>query len=63
MSCDPSEYVCPPPVRIPKKIDINSTQPMLYSVLVRRGLGKSQLISNTGGNINRTYTEPVRNQF
>jgi hypothetical protein len=64
MSCeDTSEYVCPPAIRISRKIDINNTRAMRYSVLVRTGLGKAQIISNSGGNINKTYTEPVRNQF
>jgi hypothetical protein len=57
------ECICPPAIRIPRQIGIDSTRSMRYSVLVRTRLGRSQIIANTGGNINKTYTEPVRNQF
>jgi hypothetical protein len=57
------ECICPPAIRIPSQIGIDSTRSMRYSVLVRTRRGRSQIIANTGGNINKTYTEPVRNQF
>ena len=59
----PCQYRCPPPVIIPRQIDMLNTQAIRFSSIVRRGLGQTRFISNSGNNINRTYQEPARNQF
>jgi hypothetical protein len=57
------EYKCPPHVVVPRQVDTINTQTMRFSSLMRTGLGQTRYISNSGTNINRTYSEPARNKF
>jgi surface protein len=59
----PCQYRCPPSIIVPRQIDVINTQAMRFSSLMRRGLGQTRYIANSGTNINKTYQEPARNQF
>ena len=52
-----------PKIIIRRQTDTINTRAMRYSALMRSSSGQTIFISNSGGNINNTYQEPVRNKF